>query len=76
MSKDDNYTNVILEEVRDQNKKILEMVSLMGEQMQKTAKQESIDEVKNDLKIVKAAVTDQGAVLADHETRITSLETA
>ncbi|PIR86101.1 hypothetical protein COU14_00725 [Candidatus Kaiserbacteria bacterium CG10_big_fil_rev_8_21_14_0_10_44_10] len=44
------------------------------------AKVTSIDErlanMESDMKVVKAAVTDQSGVLHDHETRITQLESA
>lgn len=73
---DDNYVGVLLEEIRDQNRAVLEAVG----DMQKKVTQipgiaADITELKDDMKVVKAAVTDLSQQVADHEHRITRLET-
>ena len=78
MSKDDvRYFGVMFEEIRDQNKAVLEYV---GQMPQVVARLEAIEqdvaELKQDMKVVKAAVTDMSRQLADHELRITRLEAA
>ncbi len=78
MSKrDDDYTGLILEEVRDQNKAILEALVPM-KQISKDVSElkEDMREVKSDIKAIKAVVKEHNTELADHEQRITVLETA
>lgn len=74
---DDNYIGVVLEDIRDQNKAILEAVGDMQKQVsQLPTMQQDINELKQDVKVIKAAVTDQGKQLHDHEGRIGKLEAA
>ena len=74
---DANYIGVLLEEIRDQNKAVLEAV---GDIQRSTADlpeiQADVAELKSDMKIVKAAVTDVSKQQNDHERRITQLEAA
>jgi uncharacterized protein (DUF4213/DUF364 family) len=78
MSKDDvRYFDIMLEELRDQNRAVLAYV---GQMPQVVARLEAIEqdvaELKQDMKVMKAAVTDMSRQLADHELRITRLEAA
>jgi septal ring factor EnvC (AmiA/AmiB activator) len=74
---DDNYLGVLLEEIRDQNRAVLEAV---GDMQKNVAKLPSIEtdirELKQDMKVVKATVTDLSHQVNDHEHRITRLEAA
>ena len=73
---DDNYIGVLLEHVRDQNKAVLEAVSDMRAELKRVPKREEFDELKQDVKVIKAAVTDLSRQVNDHEHRIGDLETA
>ena len=74
---DVRYFGVMLEELRDQNKAVLEAVGDMQRAVAALpAMQHDIAELKADMKVVKAAITDVSRQLADHELRITRLEAA
>lgn len=71
------YFEVILEEIRDQNRAVLEAVGVMQRQVAKlTGIEDDVHELKSDMKVVKAAITDIGGVLQDHERHISKLEGA
>jgi polyhydroxyalkanoate synthesis regulator phasin len=74
---DDNYIGVILEEIRDQNKAVLEAV---GDMQQKVAvlpaMQQDIAELKQEMKVVRAATTDTSRQVHDLERRVSRLEAA
>ena len=76
-SPDDSYTNVLLEEIRAQNKAVLEYV---GEIPKLAARLDRIEqnvvELKQDVKVIKAAVTDVSHQVSNHEQRISRLEAA
>ncbi len=78
MSKnDDGYVGVLLEEIRDQNKAVLEAVGDMQINVEKIQGiEENIEELKGDMKVVKAVVTDIGKQDAVQNQRITRLEMA
>lgn len=76
MSDDDNYTNVILEEIRDQNKAVLEAVGSMREELRQVPKHEEFDDLKQDVKTIKAAVTAMNKDAANLDQRVISLEQA
>lgn len=57
-SDDNNYIGVLLEEIRDQYKAVPEAVGAMREQLQQIPKREEFEELKDDVKIIKATVTD------------------
>ena len=76
MSKDKDYTNVLLEEMNGKFDLLIEIVGGMKDEMKTLAKQTDLEEVKADVKVVKAAVIDQTRQLNVHEARITNLETA
>jgi chromosome segregation ATPase len=76
-AQDNNYFAVLLEEIRAQNKAVLEYV---GEIPKLAARLESIEqnvvELKQDVKVIKAAVTDVSHQVSNHEQRISRLEAA
>jgi septal ring factor EnvC (AmiA/AmiB activator) len=84
MSKsDDNYTNVLLEQILHKNDAILEIVSATRDELKRVPKREEFDELKQDVKTIRAAVTDQGKQvqkherqLNDHERRLRALKAA
>lgn len=73
---DAKYFSMILEEIRDQNKVLLEAFSGMRDELNRLPKREEFDELKQDVKVIKATVTDLSGQVSNHETRITRLETA
>lgn len=74
MSKDDNYMAVLLEDIRDQNRAVLEAVGQIQGRMEVFATKESLDAVATDIKTIKAAVTDTNIDLVDVDRRVTILE--
>ena len=76
MSKDeDNYIGVILEEIRDQNKAVLEAVGDMQSMVAKIPNmEEDLAELKSDVQVIKTVVTDISKRQNQHEVRITKLE--
>lgn len=72
----DNQFGVILEDIDHKMDGVVEAVGQMRDEMKTLAKQEDLEEVKADIKIIKAVVTDQSKQLDSHEKRITTLETA
>jgi hypothetical protein len=75
MSKDD-YTDVILEEIREHSRAVLEAV---GDMQQHVAKIPTIEhdvaELTADMKVIKAAVLDTNNQVQKHEHRLTAIET-
>ena len=55
---------------------IIELVGQMRDDMKGLVTKDDLAEVKSDIKVIKAAVTDLGDKVNDHEVRITTLETA
>lgn len=70
----DDYSGVLLEDIRDQLQKFAEAMSGVPKDVARL--KEDMLEVKDNIKAIKAAVTDQSRQLGNHETRISSLETA
>ena len=72
-----DYQTVLIEQLVDQNKAILEYVSdvpAMAARLEHV--EQDVSELEQDMKIVKAAVTDVSQQVANHEHRITRLEAA
>ena len=76
MASDENYTNVLLEEIRGQNRAVLELVGQMQGQMNGLATKDSLQEVADDVKTIKAALADTNKDLRDLDRRVTLLEQA
>ncbi len=76
MSSANTYVAVLLEEVRDQYKTVLEAVGGMQKNVALIPEmREDISEMKQDIKVLKAALTDTNHQVQDHEVRISRLET-
>lgn len=76
MSKNDNYTAVVLEEIRDQNKAVLEAVGQIIDTINTLATKDELAEVKADVKVIRAAVTVTNTDVSDLKRRVTVLEHA
>lgn len=80
MQSDDNrnhYEGALLEEIRNQNKAILEVVGSMQDNVKKIPKiVDDIEIIKTDVKAIKAVIKDHSGQLDDNESRITQLEAA
>jgi hypothetical protein len=76
MAKND-YQTILIEQLADQNTAILEYVGELPS-IKRAIVQLKKDgaELKSDMKLVMAAVTDMSQHLADHERRIARLEAA
>ena len=71
MSQDDNYTNILLEEIHGQNKAVLEAVGQMQDKMKTLATQDSVDELDVKVSTIQRAVTDTNK---DSDKRLKTLE--
>jgi len=76
MSKDDDYVAVVLEQIRDQNKVVLEAVGQMQGQMNTLATKAELQAVADDVKTIKVAVADTNKDLNNLDRRVTVLEQA
>lgn len=74
MESDNNYTNVILEDMNAKFDRLIEVVNGMNDALKTKAEQEDIEEIKADVKVIKAVLTDHSSTLNDHEDRIVALE--
>ena len=75
MAKDDNYTNVLLEEIRSQMQAVLEISTDTRNKINVLpTMQEDIAELKDDVQVIKQAVTDTNKDLELLERRVTKLE--
>ena len=75
MSDKDGYFGILLEEVRDDVKRLAEAVgSLMGLPKAVQRLENDVTELKTDVKVIKAVITGHSSQLANHEKRITKLE--
>jgi hypothetical protein len=75
MSQQDNYTNVLLEDINSKFDAVMEIVSpLTGLPVVMSQLQSDIDEVKSDVKVIKAVLTEDSGQLKNHERRIIKLE--
>lgn len=77
MSDNDNYMGILLEEIRDQNKAVLEAVGDMQQDVRKIpAMQEQLDRVETKVDTIQAAVTATNRDMTDLDSRVTRLEQA
>lgn len=72
----DNYMGILLEEIRDQNKVVLEAVGQIQDTMKTLATKDELRAVAEDVKTIKSALKDTNKDLANHDLRITRLEQA
>jgi hypothetical protein len=74
---DKDYQTLLIEQLVGQNKAILEYVGeLPGIKRDIVQVKEDVAELRSDMRVVKAAVTDLSQQVANHERRITRLEAA
>jgi hypothetical protein len=71
---DDNYVGILLDEIRDQNKAVLEAVGDMRQELKRVPKREEFDDLKQDVKTIKTAVKATNKDLANLDARVTILE--
>ncbi len=74
MAKDDNYTDILLEEMNSKMQAVLEIVSDNQRVLQDIPKRDEFNELKADVATIRAAVTDTNKELKLHDRRITKLE--
>ena len=74
MAEGDNYTDVLLEDISSKFDRVLEVVSALSDRVDLTATKEDVEEVRSDVRIIKAAVTDHSHQLQDHEGCIVALK--
>ena len=70
----DNYTNVILEEIRSQMSAVLEIVSNQPTRDEFNGLREEFDELKSDVAVIKHAVIDNSKEIKLLDRRVTKLE--
>lgn len=75
-STDDNHVAMLLEEIRDQNKALLEGMKDLPTRQEYGELKHTVDGIEDNVRIIKSVVTDQRKQLQDHEHRIGGLETA
>jgi len=74
---DKDYRDVLLEQLVDQNKAILEYVGEMPKISAQLAHvEQAVDKLQADVKVVRATVTDVSGKVADLDTRVSALEAA
>jgi hypothetical protein len=66
-SSDDNYVGLLLEQIRDQNKAVLEAVGDIRAKVENLPTRDEFNELKQDVKTIKAAVTATNRDLAKHK---------
>ena len=73
---DKDYSDVLLEQIVDQNKAVLEAVGDIQRTVANLPTRDEFDELRRDVKTTMSAVRDVSGQVADHETRISALEAA
>ncbi len=77
MSETENvYTNVLLEEIRDQVCVLFDAVGSIQDELKQVPKRDEFEELKADVRTIKAVVMDNCKQLDGHEKRIAALEIA
>lgn len=74
MSTDDSYTNILLEEIRGQNRLVVEAVRDLPTKLEVVAIKQDLKLVADDVKTIKAVVTDISQAVNNHQQRLTQLE--
>lgn len=70
----DNYMGMLLEQIRDEVKAVHELVVNQPTRHEFNELKEDTRKIQDDVRVIKAATTDQSKQLYDHEQRITHLE--
>lgn len=75
MSKsDDNYVGLVLEQIRDEIKVVHELVAHIDRKVENQPTREEFNELKDETRVIKAAVIDQNKHLLDSDRRLSHLE--
>lgn len=74
MKSNQDYTAIILEEIRDQNKLVLEAIDTMPTRHEVHITNSNLKAIADDVKTIKRAVTDLSTIINHHERRLTQLE--
>lgn len=75
MTNSDRYTQILLEEIRAQNRALLEgQASLLGLPAKVDKIEDDVAELKSDVKVIKAVLRANNDDVKNHEKRITKLE--
>jgi Tfp pilus assembly protein PilO len=74
--RDDDYEGALLEEIKDQNKAVLEAVGMIKEQVKQLPTRDEFNALKEDVRTIKTVVTDMNHDIKDYDRRITRLEEA
>lgn len=74
MSKDDDYVAIMLEEIRDQNKAVLEAVGQIQDKVKTLATKDGLDNVEVKVDTIQAVLTDTNKDLISLDSRVTTLE--
>ena len=69
-----NYTDVLLEDINGKFDIVVEMFGVLKEQLDQKADKSDVEEMRQDIRALILAVTEDHRVLQDHERRITKLE--
>ncbi|MES2971257.1 MAG: hypothetical protein V4702_02980 [Patescibacteria group bacterium] len=69
----DDHTDLVLEDMNSKFDAVIELVTQMRDDMKQLAKQSDLQEVKADIKTIKAAVTDLSQQVEKHEQQLASL---
>lgn len=72
MSNDSGYTGILLEEIRDQNKAVIEAVGQMQDNIKTLATQDALNAVTDDVKLIKLALTDTNKDIRLHNVKLAS----
>lgn len=77
MSKKDDYTKVLMEDINGKFDLIMEMVTPMRKELAEIRViVDDIPEMKNDIEVIKKVVKETNVQVHDHEQRIAKLEKA
>lgn len=74
MTKDDNYTNVLLEDIRSQMQAVLEIVGENQKTLQDVPKRNEFNKLKSDVVVIKEAVKQTNKDVQRLDRRVTILE--
>ena len=74
MSKDDNYVGIALEDIRDQNKAVLEAVGQLQEKVNTLSSKDDLKRLEVKVDTIQAAITDTNKDFANLKTRVSTLD--
>lgn len=71
---EENYTNLMLKEMREKFNIVIEITTGILQQLENKANQSDLEEVKTDIKVIKYATKQTNKIIGGHENRITKLK--